>query len=170
MSWTYVMILGSSYSKLHVFMFFCQCHHMSLIDFMASPPGCEAGTPMRRSDVAPMSWMVIYKYKEPGGTLNLSSTKLPRPWSPWESSPSKKNPHGRTGNRTRGLMISSQKLWPLDLEAGHTFLYKSCKIATLNSPDLFQLTVMYFYNFFTRPSSSSRLVYNTERRIDWAIK
>jgi hypothetical protein len=32
---------------------------------------------------------------------------------------SRKNPHGRTGNRTRDLMISSQKLWPLDHEAGH---------------------------------------------------
>jgi hypothetical protein len=50
--------------------------------------------------------------------LNLSSIKLPRPWSPWESSPSRKNPHGRTGNRTRDLMISSQKLWPLDHETG----------------------------------------------------
>jgi hypothetical protein len=46
--------------------------------------------------------------------LNLS----PRPWSQWKSSPSRKNPHGRTGNRTRDLMISSQKLWPLDYEAG----------------------------------------------------
>jgi hypothetical protein len=50
--------------------------------------------------------------------LNLSPTKLPRPWSPWESSPSRKNPHSRTGNRTWDLMISSQKLWPLDHEAG----------------------------------------------------
>jgi hypothetical protein len=54
--------------------------------------------------------MVIYEYEVPGGALNLSYTKLPRPWSPWESSPSRKNPHGRTGNRTRDLMFSSQKL------------------------------------------------------------
>jgi hypothetical protein len=33
--------------------------------------------------------------------------------------PFEKNPRGRTGNRTRDLMISSQKLWPLDHEAGH---------------------------------------------------
>jgi hypothetical protein len=32
-------------------------------------------------------------------------------------SPFKENPHGRTGNRTRDLMISSQKLWPLEHEA-----------------------------------------------------
>ena len=32
--------------------------------------------------------------------------------------PFKGNSHGNAGNRTRDLMISSQKLWPLDQEAG----------------------------------------------------
>ena len=32
--------------------------------------------------------------------------------------PFRENSHGRAGNRTRGLMISSQILWPLDHEAG----------------------------------------------------
>jgi hypothetical protein len=53
-------------------------------------------------------------YEVPGGALNLSSTNLHRPWSPRESSPSKKNPHVRTKNLTWDLMISSQKLWLLD--------------------------------------------------------
>jgi hypothetical protein len=73
---------------------------------------------MRRGYVVPMRWMVIYKYEVPGGALNLNSTKLPRPWSPSGSSLSRKNPHGRARNRTPDLMISSQKLWPLDHEAG----------------------------------------------------
>jgi hypothetical protein len=47
---------------------------------------------MRRSYVVPISWIAIYEYEGTGGTLNLSATKLPRPWSPWESSPSRKNP------------------------------------------------------------------------------
>ena len=34
--------------------------------------------------------------------------------------PFKENSHGRDGNRTRDLMISSQTLWPLDHEAGQT--------------------------------------------------
>ena len=38
---------------------------------------------------------------------------------PRESFPARKNSHGRTGNRTRDLMISSQRPWPLDHEAGH---------------------------------------------------
>jgi hypothetical protein len=74
---------------------------------------------MRRSYVVPMRWMVVYEYEVPGGALNLNSTKLPRPWSQWGSSPSMKNPRGRAGNRNRDLMIGSQKLWPLDHEAGH---------------------------------------------------
>jgi len=32
--------------------------------------------------------------------------------------PFRENSHGRTGNWTRDLMISSQRLWPLDHEAG----------------------------------------------------
>jgi hypothetical protein len=87
---------------------------------LVSPP--QFNRPVRRSYSLPM---VIYEYVVPGGPLTLSS-KLPRPWSPWESSPSRKNPHGRTGNRTRDLMISSQKLWPLDPKAGrgHSFKYE----------------------------------------------
>jgi Tfp pilus assembly major pilin PilA len=68
--------------------------------------------------------MVIYEYEVLGGVLNLSSTKLPRPWSLWESLSSRKNPHGKIGNQTWDLMISSiQKLWPLDHEAGLSCRY-----------------------------------------------
>jgi hypothetical protein len=62
--------------------FFSQCHHMSLMDFVVSTPGCgrsvttsEDGSPMRRSYVVPMRWMVIYEYEVPGGALNLNYTK-----------------------------------------------------------------------------------------------
>jgi hypothetical protein len=72
------------------------------------------------SYVVPMRWMVIYEYEVQGRALNLSSVKLPRPWSPWKSSPSMKNPHGRAGTQTRDLMIRGQKLWPLDHEAGQS--------------------------------------------------
>ena len=41
--------------------------------------------------------------------------------------PFKENSHGRTGNRTRNLMISSQKLWPLDHEAGRLTPYIMCE-------------------------------------------
>ena len=36
--------------------------------------------------------MVIEEDVVPEGALNLKSTKLPRPWSPRESSPSRKIP------------------------------------------------------------------------------
>ena len=38
--------------------------------------------------------------------------------------PLKENSHGRAGNRTRDVVISSQRLWPLDLEAGHKSISK----------------------------------------------
>jgi hypothetical protein len=38
-----------------------------------------------------MKWMMIYECEVPGEALNLSYTELPRPWSAWESSPSRKN-------------------------------------------------------------------------------
>jgi hypothetical protein len=95
------------------------------MDFMVSPPGCG------RSVTDLWCWNAheaqLRCPDEGGGDvwtwstrrgLNLSSTKLPRPWSPWESSPSRKYPHGRAGTRTRALMISIQKLWSLDNEAG----------------------------------------------------
>ena len=54
--------------------------------------------------------------------------------------PFKENFHGRTGNRTRDLMIRSQRLWPLDHEAGHSNWYQTCKnpITGLNRPWGFQ--------------------------------
>ena len=42
--------------------------------------------------------------------------------------PFKENSHGRAGNRTQDLMISSQRLWPLDHEAS---LQKNTKIKIL---------------------------------------
>jgi hypothetical protein len=47
-----------------------------------------------------------------------------------------KNPHGRAGNKIRDLMISSQKRWPPDREAGCCLHYlwfghpASCTIGT----------------------------------------
>jgi hypothetical protein len=38
--------------------------------------------------------------------------------------PFKENSHGRADNRTRDLMFSGQRLWPLDHETGHILLIK----------------------------------------------
>jgi hypothetical protein len=123
-----------------------QCYHMSLMDFIVSPPGCGWSV----TDI--WGWDAheaqLHCPNEVDGdiwiwstrrALNLSSIKLPRPWSPWESSPSRKTPHGRTRNRTRDLVISSQKLWPLDHKPqpgvepyflGHTHLADGIKYIT----------------------------------------
>ena len=44
----------------------------------------------------------------PGGALSLNRITT-RPWSPREFFPTRKNSHGRTVNRTRDLMVSSQR-------------------------------------------------------------
>ena len=45
--------------------------------------------------------------------------------------PFKENFHGRAGNRTRDLMISSQRLWPLDHEAGPEVQFTFLQFPTL---------------------------------------
>jgi hypothetical protein len=63
---------------------------------------------MRRGYIVPMRWMVIYEYGVPGVAINLNSTNYPDHGH--HGAPlSGKNPHGRAGNRTQDLMISSQK-------------------------------------------------------------
>jgi hypothetical protein len=54
----------------------------------------------------------------PGEALNLNSANHSDHGHHGDPPLSGKNPHGRAGNRTRDLMISFQKRWPLDHEAG----------------------------------------------------
>jgi hypothetical protein len=65
-----------------------------------------------------MTWMVIYEYGVPGEDLNLNSTNYPEHGHHGDPPLSGKNPHSIAGNQTPDLMISSQKCWPLDHEAG----------------------------------------------------
>jgi hypothetical protein len=64
---------------------------------------------MRPGYVVLMRWMVIYEYGVPGGALNLNSTNYPDHGHHGDPPLPGKNPHGRAGNRTRDLMISSLK-------------------------------------------------------------
>ena len=73
---------------------------MSFLDFVVFPPGhgrivtdfwgWDAHEAQLRcpDDV----WLVIDEDVGPGGALNLNSTNLPRPWSPRETSASRKIP------------------------------------------------------------------------------
>jgi hypothetical protein len=62
-------------------------------------------------------WWYVWVWSTRRG-LKPKFYKLHRSWSLWGFSPAKENSHGRTGNRTRGLIICSQKLWPPSHEAG----------------------------------------------------
>jgi hypothetical protein len=68
----------------------------------------EVGTPMRRGYVVPMRRMVVDEYGVPGGALKLNSN-YPDHGHHEDPPLSGKNPHGRAGNRTWDLIISSQK-------------------------------------------------------------
>ena len=95
---TYILYTYSN--RQHGFFFLVQCHHMFFVDFMVLPPGhgrsvtdfwgWNAHEAQLRcpNDV----WVVTERDVVPGGALNLNSTNLPRPWSPQESSPSRKIP------------------------------------------------------------------------------
>ena len=58
-----------------------------------------------------------------GFDLKSNSTNYPDHGHHEDPPPHKENPHGRAGNRTRDLVICSQKLWPLDHEAGLKILH-----------------------------------------------
>jgi hypothetical protein len=64
---------------------------------------------MRRGYIVQMRWMVIYEYGVLGGALNLNSTNYTDHLHRGNPPLSRKNPHGRAGNQTGDLMISSQK-------------------------------------------------------------
>jgi hypothetical protein len=63
-------------------------------------------------------WMNLWY--QGGALILLISANYPDHGHRGRFSYSRKNAHGRAGNRTRDLMISSQTLWPLDHEAGLT--------------------------------------------------
>ena len=90
------------------------------------PPTSEVGAPMRRSYVI--------------GRCSARRALKPKFYQPTQTMitarilPFSEISHGTAGNRTRDLMISSQRLWPLDHEA---LLLHSHKPSTcpLNQPD-----------------------------------
>jgi hypothetical protein len=106
------------------------------IDFVVPPPGCGRsvtdfwgwGTHRARlrcpDDV---SGDDMCERGVPGGALNLSSTSYP------DHGRCGENSHGRTGNRTRDLMVSSQKLWPPSYEAGHLTCHIKSSHLRMNS-------------------------------------
>jgi hypothetical protein len=61
-------------------------------------------------------WWYVWTSTRRG--LKPTFYRIPRPWSLWGSSSARENSHGRTGIRTRDLMVSSQKFWPPSHEAG----------------------------------------------------
>ena len=80
------------------------------------------------------------------GAFNLISTNYPDHGHHGRLSLSRKNAHGRVGNGTRDLMVSSQELWPPGHEAGHICTYIDTFLHA------FLHTSTHTYNFYTLPN------------------
>jgi hypothetical protein len=98
-------------------------------DFVVPPLGCGRSVTdfwgcgsIGRSYVAPMMWVMICMSVGCQESLKPKFYRLPRPWSLWGTSSARENSGGRTENRTRDLMVSSQKFWPPTHEVGHSNL------------------------------------------------
>jgi hypothetical protein len=89
------------------------CSDFSVTDFWVWD---AQGARLRRPDD---DGKVMDESVVPGGALKLLSTNYPDHGHRGRFSYSRKNAHGRAGNRTLDLMVSSQTLWPLYHEAGH---------------------------------------------------
>jgi hypothetical protein len=99
------------------------------IDSVVHPPGCGRSVTDFRGWGAHKEQLLfpddlrdMYERRVPGGALNLNSTGYPDHGRYGGSSPARENSHGRTRNRTRDLMASTQKFWPPCQEAGRIIL------------------------------------------------
>jgi hypothetical protein len=70
--------------------------------------------------------------------------------------PFRENSHGRAGNRTRDLMINSQKLWQLDHEAGHE--------------ECIYMYLILFRETHTHIHRSAQTQQNLEQDVKWKVK
>jgi hypothetical protein len=76
--------------------------------------------PLKRGDLLWVQSLLIEVLapRKRGFYLESKSTNYPDHGHQGNPAPNKENPNGTAGNQTRDLVISSQKLWPLDHEAG----------------------------------------------------
>ena len=81
-------------------------------------PNVMRSPPARRSLVSSVTVDWCLAPRRWGFYLKSKSTNYPDHGHHGDPPPHMENPHGRAGNRSRDLVISSQKLWPLDHEAG----------------------------------------------------
>ena len=107
-----------------------------LMKFVVFPPGCgysvadfwgwDAHEMWLRCSEEVSGICVKMRYQDGPLNLNLLTTQIMVTMGIF---PTRKNPHGRTGNRTQDLMISSQKPWPLDHEASRKLIiYSTVKV------------------------------------------
>ena len=140
-------------------------------------PNVMRSPPARRSLVSSIIVDWFLAPRRWGFKLKSNSTNYPDYGHHGDPPPHKENPHGRAGNRTRDLVISSQKLWPLDHEAESNmcttnqrvirsaFRYKAALETTSHSCQLTVRVKLVSSTelFITRTSSTKMLCVHTGR-------
>jgi len=93
-----------------------------LVDFVALPPGHGSSvTDFWGWDAHEVQLRCPDDVSGDIGGQSARRTLKPKFYQPTQTMvPFRENSDGRAENRTRDLMISSERLWPLDHEAGHT--------------------------------------------------
>ena len=142
------------YVCIYTYIFFFQCHHhMFLWTFVVSSWSwrycsrlLRLGRPWGATTLSRRcEWWYAGRWNTRRG-LKPKSTNYPDHGHNGNLSLQGKT-HGTTGNRTRDLMISSQRPWPLDHEAGHIYLHNTC-------PLKFTLQVRCSVYMFTSPNTT----------------
>ena len=136
--WTPQMLWFSPYRAVNTMrrhykesfnVFFCPMPPHVLVDFVVLPPGHDRSvTDFRGWDAHEAQLRCPDDVSGDIGGCSARMALKPKFYQPTQTMvtagilPFRENSHGRAGNRTRDLMISSQRLWPLDHEAGQNRL------------------------------------------------
>ena len=105
--------------------FFCPMPPHIFVDFLVLPPGHgRSVTYFWGWDALEAQLRCRDNVSGDIGGRSARRTLKPKFYQPTQTMvtagilPFRENSHGRAGNRTRDLMVTSQRLWPLDREAG----------------------------------------------------
>ena len=117
------------------FHFFCPVPPHVIVDFVVLPPGHgRSVTDFWGWDAHEAQLRCPNDVSGDIGGCSARRALKPKFYQPTQTMvttrilPFRENSHGRAGNRTRDLIISSQRLWPLDHEAGHIPLQSAVNV------------------------------------------
>jgi len=122
-------VVASVRFSIHWNIYFPPIRPHVLVDFVVLPPGQPPVTDFWGWDAHEAQLRCPHDVSGDIGGCSARRALKPKFCQPTQTMvtagilPFRENSYGRAGNRTWGLMISSQRLWSLDHEAGHFEIY-----------------------------------------------